>query len=797
MSDYQIKLRLLLLQITIIAVFSIFVAQLWRLQFLQGTEYQQLADRNRFRQVEVNAPRGIMYDRNGDLLVRNRPTYNVVIVPASLPDDATERAQIYARLSGLLQLPITNGGERQIASHNAYFRSFMHHEYTRLPNRQVKSSRSRLLEKSPKGIMDAVNSAPIYAPYLPVIVAEDVDPRVVAIIEEDRLNLPGVLIQTGSVREYLTGELTSQILGYVGSIPAGLQEYYPAPIYNPNDDVGLVGLEAQYEDQLHGVKGLETIEVDVTSRKVRTVGDIAPAQPGSNLTLTIDLGLQEATSKALLAAIEKSGGQSGAALALNPKNGEILAMASLPTYDNNLFAQGISAREYGLLSEDENTPLVNKAITGLYPPASTFKIIPAVGALEEGTVTPDREFVDAGVLYVPNKFFPDEPDLAQPFFGWNENGLGRMNIVSALAWSSNIYFYQVGGGYEPIGYEGLGDERLGEYARRFGYGSLTGIDLPGEAAGLIPTRKWKRHTYAETWVTGDTYNMSIGQGFVLATPLQVVNAYAAIGNGGTIYKPHFVKTIKSPHNEILYEAQPEVTGTPDISPETMGWVKWGLGEVIDSGTAASVIDVPGVNVAGKTGTADFCKRYPQCLDRNGRVRDKHAWFVAYAPREDPEIAVVLFVYDGGEGSQTAAPAVNRILRYYFGIDSLDETLDNQQATEEEPVPNPAFKPRLLGSDQYAEQVAAINGFVLDEEGNGLASVAVDLIADGEIIVQLVTGPTGQFDYNTLDSRQVSQLEVQLSTYPMTHPLKLTISASTRYYLEFQMIDTRPEVAIQQ
>ena len=795
MTEYQVKLRLLLFQAAIILVFGFFVLQLWQLQVLQRETYQQLADGNRFRTVEIEAPRGIIYDRNGNLLVRNRPIFNVVIIPAFLPDDSTAKTKIFTKLSNLLQLPITNSGQRRIASHNAYFRSFLHHEYTRLPNRQVKSSHSRLLNKSPQGIRDAVDNAPSFAPFQPILVAEDIDPEVAAIIEEDRLNLPGVLIETNSVREYLSGELTSQVLGYVGPIPPDSLANYPEPDYGPNDKVGLVGLEAGYEDQLHSIKGREVVEVDVTGRKMRTIGDVTPGQPGNNLTLTIDLELQEFVTRELAAAIEKSRGQSGAAIVINPQNGEILAMASLPTYDNNLFAQGISAREYSLLAEDEGTPLVNKAITGLYPPASTFKIVIASGALEEGTVTPEQQFFDAGVLYLPNKFFPDDPDLAQPFFCWLESGHGWMNLLSALAFSCNVYFYQVGGGYEPAGYEGLGDENLVHYAERFGFGAPTGVDLPGEAAGLAPTRKWKRLNYGETWVTGDTYNASIGQGFVLATPLQVLNAYAAIGNRGTLYKPYLVKEIRDPQQETIYQAAPEVIGRLNLSPETLNLVRTGLNLVVEVGTASTVIDVPGVSVAGKTGTADFCKRYPQCLDRNGRVRDKHAWFVAYAPSENPEVAIIVFVYGGGEGSLTAAPVANSVLRYYFKIDQLVEDED-ETSKAEEITADTSFVPRFLGSDLYPGPLSAISGFVLDRQGNGLAEIGIDLIAAGEIVAQIMTGPTGQFDYNTIDPNLAGAWQIQLSNYPMTRPLELTMGAGRRYYLEFQVTDTAQELITQ-
>lgn len=784
MTDYQVKFRIVIFQIIIVVVFFVFVGQLVRLQILEGEQYRQLADRNRFQTVEIDAPRGIIYDRNGNLLVRNRPIYDVTIVPAYLPDDTTDRAEVFAKLADLLNLPITNSGVRSIPDHNAYFRSFLHHEYTRLPGRQVRNTRSRKIASAPKGIQDAVEDAPPFAPYQPVIVATDISAEAAATIEQNRLNFPGVFVQTASKREYLTGELTSDVLGYVGPIPPTQTDRYPTPLYNPNDDVGLVGVESSYEQALHGSKGEELVEVDVTGRKIKTIGTTREAQPGNNITLTIDTDLQQFATDALQTAIDDSPGQSGAAVVLNAQTGEILAMVSLPTYDNNLFAEGISAREYSLLAEDERTPLVNKAIGGLYPPGSTFKVVVAAGALQEKTVSPRQQFVCQGVLYLPNKFFPDDPDLAQPFYCWYRKGHGPMDVVSGMANSCDVYFYQVGGGYEPSGYEGLGLDKLIEYSERFGFGAPTNIDIPGEGAGLVPSPKWKRLNYAETWVTGDTYNMSIGQGFVLSTPLQVANAYAAIGNGGTLYKPHVVQAVRNPQQELIYRAEPEVLGKLNVDAETLDWVREGLRAVIDWGTAAGKIDVPGITVAGKTGTAEFCDRYPQCLDKDGRVKTSHAWFAAYAPAENPEIAVVAFVYGGGEGSVVAAPVVNSILRYYFGFDRPSDAETNSGTDQTPSATGGKFTARLLGSDQFSEQAAAVNGYVLDATGKGIGGVTIEIIANDETVAQVVTGPTGQFDYNALDPQLADTWTIQLVDFP-ANPIKLSVSSSTRYFVEFQ------------
>jgi hypothetical protein len=333
----------------------------------------------------------------------------------------------------------------------------------------------------------------------------------------------------------------------------------------------------------------------------------------------------------------------------------------------------------------------------------------------------------------------------------------------------------------------LGREKLVEYAEMFGFGAPTDIDIPGEGAGLAPTPKWKRINYAETWVTGDTYNMSIGQGFVLATPLQVLNAYAAMGNGGTLYKPYLIKEIRNPQKELMYQAKPEVIGALKLDQETFDWLEEGFRAVVEWGTAKEIIQLPGIPVSGKTGTAEFCDRYPQCLDRDGRVKTSHAWFLAYAPSDNPQVVAVAFVYGGGEGSVTAAPVVNSILRYYFGFEQLDDEPDNI-ISKEEIAANRVFNSRLLGSDSYPGSTVAISGFVLDEQGRGIPEVAIDLVADGEIVAQIFSGPTGQFDYNTIDPQLADTWQLRLADYPGATPINLAPSLGMRYFIEFQALE---------
>lgn len=789
MTEFQIRIRSYIFRAVVLLVFVVLATQLWNLQVIQGETYKELADANRFRLTQVPASRGVIYDRNGELLVRNRPIYNVVVIPAYLPEDATAEAKMFARLSDLLTLPITTQIEPAVGHNNGYFQNISHHQYNRQLQRQIVNPRSRRFANAPLGIRDAVNQNRTFAPFFPVTIARDVDPVVVAKIDEERLDLPGVLIDIVPTREYLFDELLSHLLGYVGPIPAEQFAGLQTQGYDLTDEIGLAGLEFEYESRLRGIKGLENIEVDFIGQKIRTVSQAIQARPGYNLRLSIDIGLQEATAKALQAEMDEVGSTQGVAIAMNPQTGEILAMVSLPSYDNNMFARGITARELSLLSEDSRTPLVNHAIAGLYPPGSTFKIIPAAGALQEQTVFADTLFFDEGVLYVPNRFEPDNQDLAQPFFCWLRSGHGEMNMISGLANSCDVYFYYIGGGYEPIEYEGLGPDRMVKYMEMFGFGEPTGIDLPGEVAGLAPTRKWKRVNYAETWLTGDTYNMSIGQGFVLATPLQVLNAMAAIANGGTLYRPHLVKEILDADGNVVQVVEPEVIRHLDVEPRHIQVIQQGLRAVVDwpTGTAHENFDVPGITASGKTGTAEFCDEYPQCLDRDGRVTTSHAWFTSYAPSNNPQIATVVFVYGGGEGSQVAIPVTNRMLRYYFGIadEAEAEPVDEVEETVPALVPDQPVTARLLGTDIWNLDGANVSGFVLDTQGQGVAGITIDVIIGGEVVTQLVSSPTGQFDYNVLDPTEADMWQFRLPDFPQADTLQLDLTDGLRYLVEFK------------
>lgn len=639
-------LRITLLQLVVIVAFGVFGFRLWSLQVVAGDEYREAAWRNRTRLVRTDASRGIIYDRTNELLVRNIPRFNALLIPAYLPEDEEDKETVLERLHELLEIPLVS-------------------EYAPPPFPPYYGH-------ADLGLRDIVREGELYAAYRPILLKRDVPLQVVFIIEEEHLDLPGVVIEHDPYREYVTGELTSHLLGHMGPIPSwAADQYTEEQGYDSDDTVGLAGLEATYEDVLRGTKGAKTIEVDVAGREVRPIGQEILPQSGHNLILTLDLDLQRYTEQVLRDGMEQVGSRSAVAIVTKVDTGEVLAMVSLPTYDNNLFARGISGKDFVRLNTDPGRPLVNHAIAGQYPPGSTFKLVPACGALEEGVVDRWTRITcpaDSGTLALPNKYYPDDPQLAQSFYCWTHKwgyGHGQMTFLPAVAYSCDIYFYVIGGGFLEH-FEGLGHERLVQYSEALGYGSPSGIDLPAEASGLVPTSKYKRVNYSEQWTTGDTYNMAIGQGFVLATPIQVVNATAAVANDGTLYQPQLLYQIRDADGNVTRDFAPQVVHELPVSKENLALVREGMRGAVEHGTAQWLQVGSGLEVAAKTGTAEYCDN-PDCLDEDGNYKDAHAWFTCFAPYDEPEIAVVVFVYGGGEGASTAMPVAAEILNYYFQL----------------------------------------------------------------------------------------------------------------------------------
>jgi penicillin-binding protein 2 len=786
MESFQLKLRLIIFRVAIVLIFAAFFFQLWRLQMVHGEEYRLLADRNRFRLEHLEARRGVMYDRTGRLLVENVPTYRIVIIPAYLPEE--RQAEVLGRLSALLGVPIEELRPQQLTEENI---TALVQEMERRTGREI--SREMVEPPQPaESLTTIVERGRVLAPYNPVIVKTNVEREAASIIEEEHLDLPGVLVEIVPVRRYLTGELTAHVLGYVGHIPQELVEEYEELGYSPTDRVGLTGLELAYEEELRGTKGWQNIEVDAAGRKVRVIGEPTPAVEGHSLVLTLDLDLQEAMYEALAAGMKEARSKSGVAIAMNPQTGEILGMASLPNYDNNMFSRGISTEEYAELSVNRFRPMVNHSISAQYPPGSTYKIVPATAALQEGIVTPDTYIHCPGTIWVPNKFFPDDPEQAAPFYCWYEEGHGLVNFIIGLAQSCDVYFYHIAGGYGE--FEGLGLDLLVEYSHIFGLGEPTGIDLPGESTGLVPTVKWKRLNYGDVWVTGDTYNMGIGQGYVLVTPLQILNATVTIANGGTLYRPYAVSHVIDSDKHVLHSTNPQVIRELPVDRENIDLVRDGLWAASVWGTAREDLYVPGVSVAGKTGTAEFCDDYPKCLDREGRVRTSHAWYTAFAPVESPRIALVVFVYGGGEGSKTAVPIASEILRYYFGLEEPEEeepskTKEAKPDTQQLIGPQ-LFRARQLGADAWSGEGAAIFGHVLGADGQGLPDVTISLEMAEEQIGELRTAADGSFSYDALDPKAVPELTLRLADYSQAEPLTLYIAAGQRYLVQFEEVASK-------
>lgn len=625
--------RLLAFQIGAILVLITFVLRLWHLQILKGDYYKALSEKNRLRLVQTDALRGIIYDRWGRPLVKNTPSYTVSITPAYLPEEEEERRQVLRRLSELL-----------------FF-----------------SGKSAALA-SPAGAspdLEALVKEGMKNPYRPIVVKKNVERETAFFLQQEHLSFPGVQVEVEPVREYISSTLFSHIIGYTGLIPKEWGASYREKGYDlSRDKAGLAGIEFVYEDYLKGEKGQKLVEVDASGREIRTIGYERVSIPGYSLYLTIDWDLQAMVKEALEEGMKRARSSVGVAIVMDPRNGQILAMVSLPSYDNNLFARGISYEDYSKLEKDPNHPLVNHAIMGQYPTGSTFKIVPATAALEEGVIT-EKSYLDCeGILWIPNQYFPDDPSLAQPFYCWihkYEKGHGPINVIDAIVHSCDIFFYKVAGGFKD--FRGLGLDRLVYWARLFGFGEKTGIDLPGESKGLVPTSEWKRLNYGEVWVLGDTYNMAIGQGFFLATPLQILNATAAIANGGTLYRPKLLYKMVDYQGNVVEEFKPEIIRTLPASEKTIALVKRGLRETVTRGTAWRT-NWPDIPVAGKTGTAEFYG--PR--DPKGNL-PTHAWFTGFAPYDNPKIALVVFLHGGGGGSENAVPIAAKIIRYYF--DYLD------------------------------------------------------------------------------------------------------------------------------
>lgn len=592
-------------------VMAVLVGQLFQLQVVHGARNQALADGNRIRQTVIRAPRGAIYDRKQNLLARNVANFDLTVIPAQLPRKDADREVIFQSVSDLSGVPL----------------------------QEIKDK----IEKAGKAVP------------VPVLIQPNVSREVALKVEEKLPELDGVDLDTNAVREYLDTGLLSQFLGYTGRISD--EDSKKNPDYQPTDYIGKVALERGYEADLRGTNGAEQVEVDATGKPIKVLASKDPVA-GSSVQLSIDFGLQKAMADELKKQVDASGSGRGAAVAVNPRNGQILAAVNMPTYDGNLFTHGIKSADYDKLLNDPNKPLFNKVTAGGYPIGSTSKPFVAQAALQEGTINESTTIEDKGFIDVPNVY---DPSIVYKFTGWETTGLGIVNVVRAIAKSSDIFFYEVGGGFE--GFKGLGATKLLDYYSKFGFGQRPGLDTGNDSAGSIPSVEGKKKSTGEAWTVGDTYNISIGQGNIMASPLQLAMAFSAIANGGTLYKPHMVDKVVDEDGKVVRTINPEVVRSDFLDAKSLAIVKQGLRQTMVDGTGCCSTnrEVP-VPVSGKTGTAETSSRG---FDGKNPITKPHAWFEAFAPSDNPEIVVVALVENAGEGAQFALPVARETLKYYF------------------------------------------------------------------------------------------------------------------------------------
>jgi penicillin-binding protein 2 len=746
-NRYQVEpWRVWLVYGVIILVIVALIYRLVSLQIFSAQSWLEQAVENYQTTISEPAARGIIYDRNGFILARNIASYNVVITPAGLPDDEADIQRIYREVSELTGVP--PGG----------------------PVTPESLNNAKLFSVCVPGpsIADMVALGESLAPFTPVRITCNISEALARIIREKTVDWPGVSLEIEPIRDYPTGSLTANIIGFLGPIPAAFEADYRDRGFIPNrDKIGYAGIETSLDDILLGINGTRVAQVDVAGQELRNLEPPIPSVPGNNVVLTIDTRLQKAAEAALVDEINfwntffgTTRISSGVVIAMNPKTGEILAMVSYPTFENNRMARFIPGYYYEQLSQDPRTPLVNNAVSAELAPGSTFKLSTATGAFNEGVVDAGDIIETPGRLVLCERFSPNDPCVegrnTRPFVDWiyerngviNEAGFGSLDFFRCIAFSSNVCFYKLGGGYEDEIEEGLGIFRLGEYARALGYGARSGIQLPGEEDGLVPSPQWKRINTGENWSTGDTYIASVGQGYVTGTPLQVLMSGATIANRGKLMQPTVVREVQDgegrvmsmwfdPVNFTVYELRQTTDargnvqdvwvnpihptdsfsspppGSYQISPFTPN-MKWDVTvmplinewsclegycdltgnvktiqpatiEAVRNGTRMAVTQDLGtlhdifieafpipVAIAGKTGTAEYCDDVARQADRcRFGAWPTHAWTLAYAPFDDPEIIILAFAYNGGEGGSVAAPIVARVMQAYFELKSID------------------------------------------------------------------------------------------------------------------------------
>jgi len=599
----RLKPRFALLGGVVIAVLGILLLRLWTMQVLNGDAYAADAVQNRVREITTIAPRGRILDRKGRELVTNRATLAVVVAPSAGDDD-----EMLTRLSALLDVPLTEIQER------------------------VSSKKEAALA--------------------PRVVAIDVPLATVAYLAEHESEFPGVEVQERAIRQYPQGKLAAHVLGYTGEIAdaeLGEPEYKG---YDPTDVVGKSGAEKAFESVLQGDRGRKKLEVDASGNPKRVIAETEP-EPGRDVILTIDSRVQKVAEKALRDAMKDAHkddypkAKAGAAVALDTRTGEVLALASLPTYDPSIFLGGVSEKQWrSLTTTASEFPLTNRALMAQYPPASTFKAFTGLAGLQSGVTGQWKTYHCAGRWTGMGKQWAK--------WCWNHSGHGSESFMAGIEDSCDTVFYEIGHSF----YKRKG-EPLQRFVRSFGYGSVTGIELPGEADGRVPDAAWKKRyneDYPEyqRWLPGDTVNMAIGQGDLLATPLQVAATYGGVANDGKVMRPHVLRKVLGSDGKPVLTQEQEVAFAPKVSKRNIRIMQRALENVTTQGTGAAAFRGFSTRVAGKTGTAQVAGK------------DDYAWFVGYAPANNPRYVVAVAVEQGGHGGSVAAPAARQILSALLG-----------------------------------------------------------------------------------------------------------------------------------
>jgi len=591
-----IKKRLIGASVCVLFVFAILFFRLIYLQIIKGEEYRRLSEKNAVRLKTIKPSRGLMFDRNKRLIVDNRPSFNLKIVR----EDAGDVEKTVEKVAKLIQVPF-------------------------------------------RELMDSIARAGKGAFYKSVILKNDISREQLAIVEAHKFDLPGIHIDIEPTRHYMYKKTAAHLLGYIGQINRKELKTGKYPNLKSGDLIGRYGIEKSFEKYLQGKRGGRQIEVDANGRMIKILRTIDPVS-GLDLNLTLDFDLQETAQKLLE-------NKDGTVVAIDPDNGDVLVMASSPSFDQNDFIGGISIKKWKELMTDPGKPMINKAIQAEYPPASTYKIITSFAALEEKHIDINTTAYCPGFFKYGNRVYRC----------WKKHGHGELSIIDALAQSCDVFYYQAG--------EKVGVDALAQYAMGSGLGKKTGIMLENEKTGLIPTSVWKKKRYNESWQGGETLSIAIGQGYNLVTPLQMAVLLAAVGNGGTLYRPRIVKTIEDSHGKIVKKIEPEITGGLPASKETLNIVKNGLLKVVQGarGTARG-IRLKNVEIAGKTGTAQvFSIKKGEKIkteDLEYSLRD-HAWFVCYAPAQNPVIALSVMIEHGEHGSSTAAPIAGALIEQYM------------------------------------------------------------------------------------------------------------------------------------